>query len=256
MLIPTRYIILILAVLSTSLTKSQSSDSLRPRRFVITTSLIDYFPTFNLNTGNFNIGAEIYVRNNKSFSVNAGLIRSYGPSSGLLSITSIKTNGWSIQLEGRHYFNKRKIVQPAILLFWPHIFQYHTKDLNNTGYYISVHTGYQSTVTEREETAVDFVDSNPFPNTTHYKKNIYQVNRSAIRLNCLIGYQCIKRHGLTVDYSVGLGGQFISSFSSNRLGQDINWPNSEREIISNKLFDHGTAISPSFVYRVRLGWAF
>lgn len=221
----------------------------------ITTSLVDYFPTFSLNTGNFNIGTEIYVGKSKSLLVNVGLIRSYGPSTGLLSITSIKTTGWSVQLEGRHYFRRRKIIEPAILLFWPHIFQYHTKNLNNTGYYVSIQTGYQSTSTERPETVVDFIDNNPFPNTTHYKKNIYHVERYIIRLNCLVGYQCIKRHGLTVDYAVGLGGQFISSFSINRLGPDNNWPNSEREI-SNKFFDHGNAMVPTFVYRVRLGWAF
>ncbi len=236
------------------LTYAQATDSLKIKRVTITTSVFDYFPTFNLNTGNFNIGTEIYLKNRKSLCANFGIIKSYGQSNGLLSISSISTQGLKIQVEGRHYINKHKIFEPSLLLFWPHIFQYKSQTLQNTGYYFAVHSFYQWTATDRQETVVDYIDNNPFPNSRHYKQNIYTVDRNVYGLNIKFGYQCIKKYGLTVDYAVGLGGQFISSSSTNRLGADTNWPNSQNENLSNKLFDKGTGFSPNIIYQVRLGW--
>ncbi|MEO0075894.1 MAG: hypothetical protein ABIK31_07345 [candidate division WOR-3 bacterium] len=245
---------IIIVTAFSSWTYSQSTDSLKAKQIIITTSLTDYLPTIQLNTGNFNIGTEIYLKNKKSIFANIGVIKSYGQSGGLLGISSISTQGLKIQVEGRHYLNKHKIFEPAILLFWPHIFQYKSQKLQNTGYYVAVNSFYQWTATDRQETVVAYIDNNPFPNSSHYKQNIYTVNRNVIGLNILFGYQCIKKCGLTVDYSVGLGGQFISSSSSNRIGTDTNWPNSEKEYLSNKLFDKGTGFSPNFIYQVRLGW--
>lgn len=186
--------------------------------------------------------------------MNVGMIRSYGPSNGMLSINSEKTQGMKIQVEGRYYLNKHKIFEPALFLFWPHIFQYKSQTLQNTGYYLAVHSHYQLTTTDRQETIVDYIDNNPFPNTSHYKQNMYTVDRTVYALHLKFGYQCIKKVGLTINYGVGLGIQYISSSSKNRLGNDFSWPNSERDY-GNKLFDKGTGIAPSFVYHVRLGWA-
>jgi hypothetical protein len=236
------------------LTYSQTPDTIKLKRVIITTSLLDYFPTLRLNTGNFNIGSEIYIKNRKSFCVNFGIIKSYGQSSGLISINSQSTQGMKIQVEARHYLNRRKIFEPAIFLFWPHIFQYKSQTLQNTGYYVAIHSSYQWTATDREETVIDYIDNNPFPNTAHYRQNIYTVDRNVYGLNLKFGYQCIKKYGLTIDYGVGLGVQYISSSSKNRIGNDFSWPNSERDH-GNKLFDKGTGIAPNFLYQVRLGWA-
>ncbi|MCX8167232.1 MAG: DUF3575 domain-containing protein, partial [Candidatus Micrarchaeota archaeon] len=134
-----------------SILKAELKDSLKVNKVIIATSVFDYLPSLNWNTGNFNIGAEMYVGKNKSLSLNIGIIQSYGPSNELLSITSLSTHGWSVQSEIRYYFNKHQIVQPLILLFWPHIFQFNSKILKNTGYYFSVHTGYQFTNPLRQE---------------------------------------------------------------------------------------------------------
>ena len=233
---------------------SQTSDTLKAKRVIITTSLTDYLPTIKLNTGNFNIGSEIYLKDRKSIYANFGLIKSYGQPRGLLSISSLSTQGMKIQIEGRQYLNLHKIFEPAILLFWPHIFQYKSQTLPNTGYYVAIHSSYQWTATKRQETVVDYIDNNPFPNSTHYKQNIYTVDRNVYGLNIKFGYQCIKKCGLTVDYTVGLGGLFIASHSTNRIGADTDWPNSDKDYPSNKLFDKGTGFSPNVIYQVRLGW--
>jgi hypothetical protein len=229
-----------------SLTYAQSADSVKASRLIITTSLTDYMPTISLYTGTFNIGTEIYLKKRTSIYTNIGIIKSYGESGETFGISALSTRGVKTQVEGRFYLNKRKIFQPAILLFWPHIFQFKTKVLQNTGYYVAFHSFYQWTTTERGESVV----KNSIP-----EKHIYNVNRNAAGLNILFGYQCVKKYGLTVDYSVGLGGQFIQSSSKNRIGTGTNWPYSEKEIFSNKLFDKGTAFSPSFVYQMRVGWA-
>ena len=145
---------------------SQTSDTLKAKRVIITTSLTDYLPTIKLNTGNFNIGSEIYLKDRKSIYANFGLIKSYGQPRGLLSISSLSTQGMKIQIEGRQYLNLHKIFEPAILLFWPHIFQYKSQTLPNTGYYVAIHSSYQWTATKRQETVVDYIDNNPFPNST------------------------------------------------------------------------------------------
>lgn len=228
---------------------AQTADSLKAKRIIITTSVFEYFPTIKLNTGTFNIGTEIYLKNRKSVYANFGLIKSYGQSSGWFGISSQNTQGLKIQVEGRHYLNRHKIVEPAILLFWPHIFQFKSQTLPNTGYYFAVQSIYQWTATDRQETVVDFIDNNPLPNSTHYKQNRYTVNRTVYGIGMKFGYQCIKKCGLTVDYSVGLGGQYISSSSSNKLGTNIN-----NDIPWKKLFDSGTGFYPDLIYQVRLGW--
>lgn len=234
---------------------SQNSDSLKIKRVTVTTSVLDYFPN-KLNAGNFNLGTEIYLKSRKSIGVNFGLIRSYGPASGWLQIASVNTRGMKIQLEGKHYLNKRKIFQPAILLFWPHIFQYKTQELQNAGYYVAANITYQNTLTDRQETVIDYIDNIPFPNTSHYKQNIYTVDRTVYSANIKFGYQCIKKYGLTVDYAVGIGAQYISSSSKNRIGTDKSWPNSENDFPWEKLFDHGDGIYPNFIYQLKFGWAF
>lgn len=235
---------------------SQTADSLKAKRVCITTSVFDYLPTINLNTGNFNIGSEIYLKNRKSVYVNLGVIKSYGPTRGLISNYSLRTEGLKLQMEGRHYFNKRKIFQPAILLFWLHIFQFKTQEVQNAGYYIATNISFQNTKTDKQETIIDYIDNNPFPNTYHYKQNIYTVDRNIYAFNIKFGYQCIKKRGFTVDYAVGLGAQYISSSSRNRMGNDQDWPNSENDIPWKKLFDKGAGIYPRFVYQLKLGWAF
>lgn len=229
---------------------SQSKDSLSFKRIAITTSLFDYVP-MALNASTINIGTEIYLKNRRSIGLNLGYISSYGTSGGYLQVSALSTKGIKVQVEGKQYLNRRKIFQPAIFLFWPHIFQFKSQNLQNTGYYVAANVSYQNTKTKREETVVDYIDDLPYPNHTHYKTNIYTVDRNVYALNVKFGYNCIKKCGFTVDYAVGLGAQYISSSSKNRMGT-----NSDLDVYGKKLFDHGDGIYPGFIYQVKLGWAF
>ena len=240
----------LIMALTPLLGRSQNNDTLKCKRLIITVSVFEYFPGIKLNTGNINVGTEVYLKNRMSLWGNIGLIASYGPSKGWLSISSQNTLGVRVQTEVRRYFGKHKIFEPAILLFWPHIFQYKTQLLQNTGYYVSLHSIYQRTVTEREEVVVDYIANNPFPNTVYNKKNVYLVNREVFGLNIKLGYQCIKNAGLTVDFGIGIGVQYISSVSKNKLGDD-----SAKDYPWNKLFDTGQGFYPNLSYQLKIGWA-
>lgn len=225
---------------------SKNGDSLKVKRLVITTSILEYipayrefFPRLNLNAGNLNLGAEIHLKERKSLYVNLGVVKSYAPPVGWFGIVSLNTQGIKVQAEGRHYLNRHKIFEPAILLFWPHIFQYKSQVFGNTGYYVAIHSSGEWTSTQRPE--------------DYQSENTYTVNRSITTLNIKFGYQCIRKYGLTVDYSVGLGGQYVSSRSKNRRVSDTGWPGQQQDF-PGKLFDHGRGFYPNVVYHVRLGW--
>lgn len=228
-------------IFTNSIAYSQHQDSLPFKKVTLNTSLTDYFPD-RVNAGNLNMGTEIYLRNRKSVALQFGLIRSYGPSGGFLQLTSLSTQGVRMQVEGKHYFSKRKIVEPAILLFWPHIFQYKTQELQNTGYYIATSILYQHTRTDRQETIADH-------------PGIYTVNRDACAAGIKLGYHCIKSYGLSIDYAIGIGIQYISSTSGNKQATEQGWPYSEKDIPWKKLFDSGAGIYPHFIYKVKLGWS-
>jgi hypothetical protein len=251
-------LIILYLISDCAFTQSQTSDTLGFKRFIFTTSIFEYIPS-QLNTGNFNIGSEIYLKKRKSLYINLGFVKSYGPerpsgggissASSFLSVPSISTIGFRIQAEGKYFLNRHKIFQPAILLFWPHILQFKSQELQNTGYYVAVHSSYQFTKTIRDETVVDFRDDNS-PFRLHYKVNNYSVNRNSLQLHLKFGYQSIKKYGLVVDYAVGFGFEYLSSSAFNKLGDST-----KHEVLRNKLFDTGDGLFPSFVYQVRIGWA-
>jgi len=223
-----------------------NNDSLQYKHLNITTTLTDYLLVSNINIYNINLGTEFYLKNQKSLSANFGLIKSYGPSGGsLFSISSLKTQGIKFQIEGRHYFKKFKLFEPAILLFWLHIFQYKSQMLQNSGYYIAIHSSYQFTMTDREGENYNQIN-NP--------EDIYTVNRYVYSLNAKLGYNCIKKYGLTLDYAIGLGVKYINSSSLNS-GTNDSWPNNEKDIPWNILFNNGFGFYPNIIYQFKIGWA-
>lgn len=240
----TKYILIILLLLSLR-GYSQTNDSLQASRLTITTSLYSYLPSMGLNVIKYNVGSEIYLQKRMSVYVNFAFLKSYGPSSGWLSISSRSTKGFKTELEGRYYLNKHKIFQPAILLFWPHIFQFKSVTSANTGYYVAANTFFQQTKTIRSEFGYANNSS-----TSIYYLNDYTVERNVLDLNLRFGYQCIRKCGFTIDFAVGFGGQFVSSFSKNKLAR-----NDDFDFYANKRFDSGEAFAPSIVYQFRLGWA-
>jgi hypothetical protein len=240
----TKTLLIFILMLFYQLTYSQSTDSIKFKRVIISTSLLDYLPSLNLNTRNFNIGSEIYLKNRNSLAINIGLMQTNGKPNpyGFLGGSSLKTQGFKIQVERRRYLNRNKIVEPSIFLFWPHIFQYNTQTLQNSGYYVSAHSFYQYTQTERNETMVDGFNQNI------YRNNIYTVDRNALAFNLKLGYQCVKKHGIAIDFGVGLGAQLITSSTRNKLG------NASDGDFGYFLFDEGTKVMPSFIYQFRLGF--
>lgn len=232
--------ITILFLACTSLLRAQSADSSDFKRVVVSTNLCDYFPTFLLNTANLNIGSEIYLKNRKSIGLSFGIVQSYGPSGGWLSVSAENTTGYKVQLEGRHYFNRQRIVEPLILIFWPHIFQYKSEKMSNAGYYASIHTFYQSTATERYENNI-------------HPAHTYTVNRNLSSVNIKFGYQCIRKSGFTIDYAVGFGAKHISSEAIGLINsQNLSYSKD----LGGKPFDEGEKTVPNVMYQVKIGWAF
>ena len=126
-----------------------------------------------------------------------------------------------------------------------------SQTLENTGSYFAGHMFYQYTATEREESILNSITYNQYFNSYNYKKNVYTVDRNIFSLNIKLGYQGITKSGLTIDSSIGFGGQYITSHSKNKLGTD-----SFKDLPWNKLFDSGSGLYPKIVYQLRLGWAF
>jgi hypothetical protein len=194
-----------------------------------------------------------------SLSFNGGYIHSNGSKGGYFDISSLNTKGYKIETEGKYFLGKRKIYEPAIFLFWPHILQFNTQRVINSGYYLSIAAFYQNTNTEREERVLDYIDNNPFPNTAHYKHNSYNVIRGVSGFNFRIGYQCIKKSNFIIDYSVGLGIRHISSRSINKMGEnrdkDVAFP-LDFVVGRAKEFDNGNAVYPDLSAKIKIGWAF
>ena len=208
----------------------QTLDSLPLRRIGIRTSVIEYLPTLNLNTGNINLGLETYLNRRNSIYINVGLIRFYGQKPDLLFIPSISTRGTKIQFEIKHFIGQH---QP-------------NRKISN---YFSVQIIGQTTETIRQETVKDNIDSIPYPNFIHYRQNFYNVSRNLTKANLKFGAQLIKSSGITIDASVGLGGQYISSTSPGESGFD-----GSADIPWNKRFNRGSGIYPSLICQIHAGW--
>jgi hypothetical protein len=252
-----RYLVIILIFGKNSISFSQDLkiDSLVVKRVIFSSSLLEYFPN-KFNAGNLNFGAEIYLGNRKSILMNFGYLNSYGSSNGVMQVTAISTSGFRLQLEGKHFLNKRKLFEPAIFVFWPHIFQYNSKNYQNSGYYLSTNLFYQKTLTFNEETVLDYIDDQPYPGTSHYKINEYKTYRKLIGLNFKIGYHCIKKSGFIVDYSIGFGGKYMKYDTQNRKSDDSNWVDSELESAWIKFPNSKSGIFPTVSYQLKLGWSF
>lgn len=212
---------------------AKPNNTQRSKRFAIKTSLFDYVPGIKLNTVNYNLGLEFRFAKGKSIAVNAGTIISSASPQGFFVIPSLSTNGYKGEVDIRLYhdigFEERQLKR---LYFGPHFV-------------------YKQTETKRGETVLDYIDNNPFPNSQHYKQNIYNVNRKVIALNWKIGWQYISRPGFLMDFSIAFGGAYISSHSPDKLGD-----NSVNDIPWKKQFDSGSEICPNAKIQFAIGWAF
>lgn len=249
------FLMVIICIAFLNISYSQIKDSLKIQSLNITTTICDYYSMIGTNAYNFNLGSEIYIKNRNSLALNFGLIKSFEPSKGIFSIYSLKTKGFKFQTEYKHYFGKHQLFQPAIILFWPHILQYHTKKMENSGYYYSFQMAFQQTSTKRDESIFDYINDWPYPNTSYYKNNFYTVERTVYRMNLKIGYQCVKINGLTIDYAIGLGVKYLDSFTKNQINKSESWPQNEKDlIIGHKLFEKGHGFYPDVVHQFKIGF--
>ncbi len=225
---------LLLVCICYSSTLSQDVETIGYKRITITTGVFDYVPSLR-NTANINLGTEIYLQKRKSLLLNFGVIKSYGPSPQgsfvLPLVPSSNTIGIKIQIEGRHYLNRRKLFEPAILLFAPHIFQYKTQNFENTGYYIALHSSLKSLKTK-------LGSNSPFLSEQDYSLEL-------ISGNLKFGYQCIRNSGLTIDFGIGIGGLYVLK-NTAQVSEPASFSNS---YYNKKLRLNG-------IYQFRIGWAF
>lgn len=216
---------------------SQNNDTSRFKKVVITTTLSDYIPGLFYQTINFNLGAEIYIKNRKSIWFNLGALKRYQSSGWFFGeLYSPYTMGFKAQGEGRYYLNKHKVFEPAVLLFWPHIFQFDSQELENSGYYVAIHSSF---------------------NRVHYRYDFTCWNKDGISyvntLNIKFGYQCVKKIGLTVDFAIGIGGRYIySNPNSNPNEGCLDYPYNFWDLFITPR----DGFSPNAVFQFRLGWAF
>lgn len=234
--------------------KATAQDSSSLKKVILSTALLEYWPNPKLNTVNCNLGAELYLKNSLSLYLNAGVLLSAGSPNSYFGIPSEQSQGYKFRLEMRRYLKRKKVIEPAMLLFWPHVFQYHNQPAENSGFYTGLSSSYQWTETKRKEN----VENPNYPNNpmgeSQYIENYYFVSRNVLCLNGMIGFQCIKKSGITVDYAVGLGIQFVNSHSRNRLGSDQDYPNSTKDYPMDKYFDYGFGIAPNLLYQIRIGF--
>ncbi len=216
---------------------SQDSSSYSYVRLPITTTISDYINSPRLNTYNINLGAEFYLSSRKSLAVNLGLIRPYGPSGDILfGISAESTSGYKLQLEMRHYFNKGSTNF-------------------NSGFYLAAHGFFQNTATIRDEFVGIPIENQPWYRSSFTYWNFYIVNRNVSALILKSGFQFIYNSGVTFGVAGGLGVQYISSSSTNRINSDMSYPHSQTDH-GNKLFDHGHGFFPRVICQVSLGYSY
>jgi len=109
---------------------SQNADSTRIKKYSITSSIFDYISEFHvIDDIIYNIEGATPIKNRDFLHFNLGYIESYDRPKIFFNQFHTylgKTKGYRISLEGRHYLNKHKLFEPATLLFWFQIFQYHS----------------------------------------------------------------------------------------------------------------------------------
>ena len=214
---------------------AQEEDSISLKKVNFTTSIFDYIPSSE-NSGNINLGAEIHLKNRNSILFNIGAIRHFGPRESsprsILFSHYDRITGVKIRLEGRRYLNRHKIIEPAILLFTPHMFQFKSEKLENTGYYIAFQTSFQSTK------SISFLEVfEPENRITSYDEFISS--------HAKMGYKCIKKYGLIVDFGFGAGWRYVL-----------------RGSVENEAFlrvfsrAKGKGLYLNVIYQLGLGWSF
>ncbi len=198
---PMKKIIFLLLLLFPVIIFSQTET--KPKNIILTTSITQSFDNVAFANASLNLGIEHYLKKSKSLLVNVGLADIYD-----LFDPNVNMRGIRLQLEGRHYFKRKKIFAPLFLLYWPHIFQMNSQKLENTGYYLALNAYGQYS----EKEINSFIGSELLS------------NRKA-GLNIKFGFQSINKFGLVIDYAMGGGIGYNSTFPAEPQGYRLQGTN-------------------------------
>ena len=164
------------------------------------------------------MGVEYFAIKDKSFSLNAMYIFPCANcEQPYTSISTEKTNGFSLSAENRYYLFPGK--SPF------------------TGFHLGPQIYYQYTIADMRETYNDGVE------------NIYQVYRNLFAAHAMAGYQLRIAGSLFFDPSLGLGLRYISSRNENKKGNDSG----QYEYPYNKDYESGAKWFPSFIMNLKIG---
>jgi hypothetical protein len=215
--------------LSINFLNAQEESSVEKVRFSVTTSVFETAPAIvGLPISIFNLGTDVSINQNYSIAINAGYV--YGVGGSMINFTTDKDNGFRVQGELRRYLNTIKMWEPGVLLFPPHILQYETVNKWNAGYYTGWLTDYQYTESK------------------YFSGNHFKVYRHAAKLHAIFGYQCFKSYHVVVDFSVGVGIQYIYSESPQRT------PGFSESGPWGQQFHDESGLFPSIGYKLRVGF--
>jgi hypothetical protein len=214
-----------------------SQDSLNPDKpNTFSISLLELIPFGEQNTANFNLGKEFNLKENHSIYLNIGYLHSYGLPfmekwfGPLFSHIATDSRGVKIQIEKKKYLNKQQKEKFLYFLFWPHIFQPATS-YKNSGYYFSLGAIGSFLITEEN----------------YYR--IYKLHRDEYILNVQYGYKGIMDVGLVLDFSMGIGVQFVNSYTTDKIIDNY---------LTLEYFEENKkSFNPFwFIVKMRAGWNF
>ncbi len=215
------FITAILILVTPCISNSQTNEAEPYKRLVLSTNIFGLAPHFDDATSNFNLHTEYYLGNRKSVTFQVGSLYAFKSNMGnYFFMTGEEIKGFRAELEMRRYTMKKKVINPLVLIFWFHLFQYGSQSVENSGYYYGTNISYAS-IGILEDPGSDYI------------------LRDTYALHAKVGYQCFKEYGLMIDYAIGIGAQYVKN--SDHLGSGI-------------MDSKGWNIYPSVQYQLRLGF--
>ena len=209
-----RILILFCLLLISNLNHAQDEN----KSWIIKYDLISLLGDQVTNSMGVMLGFEHFIKENSSLAFDAMYIFPCSSCGKVYtSITTEKTNGFSLSGEYRFYLIPGKQA--------------------STGFHLGPQVYYQYTNADMRETYEGG------------KENLYQVYRSLFATHAMAGYQLPIAGPLFFNPSFGLGFRFISSRNENKKGNDSG----QHEFLYNKDYESGSQWFPSFKINIKIG---
>jgi len=209
-----RLFIVIAIMLATGIAHSQE----KTHGLIIKYDIMSLLGDQVTNSTGIMMGVEYFNKANRSFAIDAMYIfpcEACGKP--YTSITTEKTNGFSLSTENRFYLFPGK-----------HPF---------TGFHLGPQIYYQYTISDMRETF------------NEGRENIYQVYRNLFAVHAMAGYQLRIAGPLFFNPSIGLGLRYINSRNENKMGPDSG----QHEFPYNKDYESGAEWFLSFKVNLKIG---